>query len=63
MFKIKNLFLCTVGWALSEEELEQVANYDQPSRKECERLIPVVRDITPEKWTDAFLYIRENFTL
>lgn len=56
--------------------MEKVANFpgvfsgvhgvdflEQPIREECERLIPNADEISPNEWTDAYLYVRENFSL
>jgi hypothetical protein len=67
-------FSIAAGWPVSEEELEKVAELSgvlgcpddflhQAFRGECERLMPDVNSITPNDWTDAFLYLKDNFNL
>lgn len=62
------------GWPISEDDLKKVANYsgvlecgedflEIPIREECERWVPNVEDVNPDDWTDAYLYVRENFSL
>ena len=65
--------LCS-GWPVSENDLEKVADYfgvlecgvdflEEAIREECERWLPNVQDINPDDWTDAYLYVREKFSL
>ena len=36
---------------------------EKPVREECERWVQNVEDVNPDDWTDAYLYVRENFSL
>ena len=67
-------FSIAAGWPVTEEELEKVAELsgvlgcpddflDKAFREECERIIPDVNSITPKDWTDAFLFLKDNFNL
>ena len=64
----------SVGWPVSEEQLEEVAAHpgvleidddflDARFRAGCERLIPKTEEIKPEDSVDAFIFLKTHFSL
>ena len=60
------------GWPVSEEQLEEVAEYsevlqsgsdflEQDFRNACENLIPFPERVEPSECMDAFVYLKNNF--
>ena len=63
-----------LGWPVSEDELEKVADYsgvlkygkdflEKPVGDECERWVQNVENVNPDDWADSYLHVRENFSL
>ncbi|KAJ7390269.1 hypothetical protein OS493_026144 [Desmophyllum pertusum] len=72
--KVTPVVYLSLGWPVSEEQLEQVAAHagvlevdddylDARFRGECERLIPKTEEIKPEDCVDAFLFLKTHFSL
>lgn len=64
----------SVGWPITEGQLEQVAAHagvleipddflDARFREECERWIPKTEEIKPDECVDAFLFLKAHFSL
>lgn len=62
------------GLPITEEQLKEVATESGvlsipddfltlEFREECERIIPDNDTIKPDEWKDAYMYLKQNFTL
>lgn len=71
-----NSFFFTLGWVVSEEQLQEVANesgvldasddFLEPEvefRQACERAIRQPEDVAPKNIQNAFLFPKQNITM
>ena len=63
-----------LGWTVTEHSLREVANHSgvleigddflEPAiRRECEKWVPNIDDVTPEDWVNAYLYVKKKYSL